>query len=111
MSFYRDTIRKARKQHACELCGAIIKVGDEYHDKSSNEFGDIFNTKECKECQPFLNEFVSSGAYDPDTGYNENTIHDWWIEEKCETCEHRLLFYHDECELTHYCRCENFKKE
>ena len=57
MSFYRDTVRKARKKHKCDLCGAEINVGGNYHDKAGNSPNDesqIFMLKN-EACQPVRN--------------------------------------------------------
>lgn len=133
MSFYRDTVRTARKEHKCNLCGAIIRKCEEYHDKAGNEFGDIFYAKECEKCQPVLDEFCSSDHYDRSEGYCEEWIQSWWMDEKCFACKHRYpvckpdascgdrktcseINKYDRCtggdtcdEMTHYCRCEKFE--
>lgn len=133
MSFYRDTVRTARKEHKCELCGAVIQKGEKYHDKAGNELGDISYVKECEKCQPVLDEFCSSDHYDRSEGYFEEWIQEWWRDVKCYACKH---FYpacipdeycdepefcdcinkHGRCtggdtcdEMTHYCRCEKFE--
>jgi len=105
MSFYRDTLRKARKTHRCELCRAVILIGEKYHDKAGNQDGDIWTFKECEKCQPVIIEFMDS--FRVDDGYCDDFIRDWWMEEKCHKCKH---ISEDDCEMTHYCRCEKFEK-
>ena len=104
MSFYRDTVRTARKEHKCELCGEMIQKGKRYHDKASNEFGDIFYAKECEKCQPVINEFCNSDYYHLSEGYCPILLHEWWIDYKCPECKHSC-----NDEKTHYCRCERFE--
>jgi hypothetical protein len=133
MSFYRDTVRTARKEHKCGLCGAIIKKGEKYHDKAGNELGDIFYVKECEKCQPVIDEFCSSDHYERSEGYCEEWIQEWWRDVKCYECKHRYPICEpdkscgdpktcdeinkygqctggDTCDkMTHYCRCEKFE--
>ncbi|MDD3307725.1 MAG: hypothetical protein PHO29_11610 [Acetobacterium sp.] len=135
MSFYRDTVRTARKEHKCGLCGAIIKKCEKYHDKAGNEFGDIFYVKECEKCQPVIDEFCNSDHYDRSEGYCDEWIQEWWMDVKCYACKHfypacvpdedcdepefcdyidknRRCTGGDTCdEMTHYCRCEKFEVE
>jgi hypothetical protein len=139
MSFYRDTIRKARKEHKCDICHGSIHIGDKYHDKAGiNYDNEFFCGKECEACQPVIGEFMKSDC--ADEGYCDEYIADWWINEKCYICKHRFLpcepndcdcasIYMDggQCDeltpygtckagdtcddMTHYCRCERFEPE
>ena len=63
MSFYRDTVRTARKEHKCDLCGVTIQKGEKYHDKAGND-PDMWGSKECDKCQSVLDDFCSSDYYD-----------------------------------------------
>ena len=139
MSFYRDTIRTARKEHKCSLCQGVIKVGEKYHDKAGTSYGDdsqIYHGKECVPCQAVIREFMETA----DEGYNAEYINEWWRDAKCYDCKHRYLpckpdddckntclqsdgfcrhkTIYDTCkggdicdEMTHYCRCEKFEQE
>jgi hypothetical protein len=109
MSFYRDTIRKARKEHKCELCKATIMVGEQYHDKAGRE-DDMWYTKECEVCQPIITEYLHwSGEYE----YSEEDLKYWWQEEKCPNCTEswRNGGDCDDERMTHYCRCKHFKNK
>lgn len=129
MSFYRDTVRTARREHKCELCGAVIQKGEKYHDKAGND-PDMWDSKECEKCQPVLDEFANSEHYDRSEGYCDEWIQEWWRDYKCDTCKNRLLpcdpdgcdsvsecgnYKDGKCEdafcddMTHYCRCEKFE--
>lgn len=137
MSFYRDTIRVARKEHKCDICKGVIKKGEKYHEKAGlNYDGEFFHSKECESCQPVIAEFCQSDY--ADDGYCGEYIQGWWRGVKCYDCQHHfppcdpdeqckklygeqgltcpsrtstaLCQYNgDECDrMTHYCRCENF---
>lgn len=131
MSFYRDTVRTARKEHKCFLCQGTIKIGESYHDKAGiNYDNDLFYGKECESCQPVINEFMQSDY--GDEGYNEEWINEWWHDVKCYDCKNRwpLCKPGPECdapgcsdykdgrclggdtcdEMTHFCRCENYEQ-
>ena len=138
MSFYRDTIRTARKEHKCGICHGVIKIGEKYHDKAGKHDGDLWHGKECEPCQPVIDEFNESDC--ADEGYCDEYIQEWWREEKCPVCKHYWLpcepdevclkqlikpngscperTKYNTCEagdicgdMTHYCRCEKFEKE
>jgi len=112
MSFYRDTIRKARKQHECELCGVIIEKGETYHDKAGVEFDGLWSSRECNKCRPIIIEFLNSEHWNNNEGYNEGLIREWWMDEKCDVCKCKYTDDDDVCEkMTHYCRCEKFEVE
>lgn len=140
LGFYRDTIRTARKEHKCTICHGIIKPGEKYHDRAGNSVFDedvIYWGKECMACQPVIKEFCQSDCYDE--GYCDEYIQEWWRNEKCYDCQHYFLpcdpdeqckkLYGeyglacpnrtkygtckdgDTCDdMTHYCRCEKYKK-
>ena len=133
MSFYRDTIRTARKEHKCSLCGAVIHIGEKYHDKAGNDCNDdsiLYVGKECFACQPLIDEFFASGS--GDYGYNADNLYKWWRDVKCYDCKHHWppckplpacqipcsnlkngrCIGGDTCDdMTHYCRCEKFEQE
>jgi len=133
VSFYRDTIRKARKEHKCSLCGAVIHIGEEYHDKACNSYNNdtvIYYNKECMKCQPLIVEFFQSDH--ADDGYNAEYMREWWRDVKCYDCKHYWPpckplpacqipcsnLKNDRCiggdpcdDMTHYCRCEKFEPE
>lgn len=94
MSFYRDTIRTARKEHKCWVCHGVIKAGEKYHDKagnSANDENEIFSGKECMACQPIIQEFLDSDHHDSYEGYCDEYIQEWWHDVMCYECKHRYL--------------------
>lgn len=89
MSFYRDTIRVARKEHKCDICKGVIKKGEKYHEKAGlNYEGEFFHCKECESCQPVIAEFCQSDY--ADDGYCGEWIQEWWRDVKCYNCQHRF---------------------
>ena len=138
MSFYRDTVRKARKEHRCDMCHGIIKAGEKYHDKAGNAANDeneVCWGRECMACQPVIEEYINSDMYDNCEGYCDEYIQEWWQNVKCYDCKHRYLpcKLYDGCdcmkngictektkygtcgaddtcdEMTHFCRCEKYE--
>jgi len=127
MSFYRDEIRTARKDHKCDLCHGKIEIGEKYHNKAGNDGSMIWDSKECEKCQSVKDEFYKETG--GDDGYCDDFIRYWWREEKCHKCkdywpecnpnhtckepcdckENGKCTGGDYCDkMTHYCRCENF---
>jgi hypothetical protein len=101
VSFYRDTIRTARKEHKCGLCHGTINIGEKYHDKAGNSAVDenvVYSEKECEACQPVIDEFMSSSM--ADEGYCDEYIQEWWSNEKCWECIHHYL----PCEPNEWCK-------
>lgn len=119
MSFYRDTVRTARKEHKCELCGAIIQKGEKYHDKAGNEPDGIWYTIECEKCQPVIDGYFGEKSTNTNDGYTRDDLREWWRSEKCDFCKYIQQVdsgngspEYSRCyEMTHYCRCENFEVE
>lgn len=135
MSFFRETERKARKQHKCSLCGAVIQIGEIYIDHADNLIDSecVYQGKECLSCQPIKYEYLGSDYSDGE--YNEESIREWWRDLKCGECENLYPVackpsqdcagkIPSECkwnkagkcitdetcdDMTHYCRCENLK--
>jgi hypothetical protein len=93
MSFYRDTVRTARKEHKCSLCHGVIQKGEKYHDKAGNVIDNsyVYSAKECAPCQSVISEYVESGAYDSCEGYCAEYIQEWWRDVMCYNCKHRFL--------------------
>ena len=86
LEFYYHKIKKAHKQHDCEMCGQKIEVGENYSYASGKYDGEFFERKLHQKCEDVLNEVLL------DTGENEfdyEMIQEWWKEEKCEKCKHR----------------------
>ena len=139
MSFYRDSVRTAKKEHKCDLYESVIIIGEKYHNKAGFDqcySDEVWSSKECLECQPVITEFLDSNH--SDEGYCGEFMNEWWRDEKCYDCQHRFLPCKpdndcvdlidedghcedytpygtckagDTCDdMTHYCRCEKFVK-
>jgi hypothetical protein len=57
--FYRDTIRTARKEHKCDLCGHLIPKGQKYHRQSGKDDGDFFDICLHTHCYNILSTYCS----------------------------------------------------
>jgi hypothetical protein len=105
MSFYRNTVRTARKEHKCDICHGVIKAGEQYHDIACNSANDesvVYWGKECMACQPVIRDFLGSSYYDSCEGYCDEYIQEWWLDVKCRECKHRWL----PCVPDNVCRYE-----
>lgn len=141
LAFHVDTIKISLKDHKCNVCGCIIKHGEEHHEKYGIDHDyQSFQNKECKSCQPVINEFcMTEYAHE---GYSGELISEWWKDEKCYTCRHYYLTCepHESCKkympvgaesykectertkygtcmavdtcnsMTHYCRCDQYEQ-
>lgn len=52
-----ERIRKARKQHRCSNCGALIGVGDQYTHIKGRWNGEWESFKECSNCAAVIRNF------------------------------------------------------
>ena len=59
MEFYIYKEHKARKEHECEMCGQIIKVGEEYSEEIGKYEGEFFSRKLHIICYDTLCEILS----------------------------------------------------
>lgn len=67
--------RKAKKQHRCDYCCGIIKIGEMY-DWSKLVFdGEIYVWKSHKKCQSIVDELKRFYSYDD--GITEDDFQDW----------------------------------
>lgn len=133
MGFCKETERKARKQHKCNLCHKTIEVGEKYIVHVDNMYDEtvVVSAKECLDCQPVKDEYLNWARKNDvyQEGYCDEILQTWWIEEKCPKCAN----YHPACkpdntcpgncsdrksgrctadycdDMTHYCRCEKFE--
>jgi hypothetical protein len=132
MSFCRETERTARKEYKCNLCHKVIQVGERYIDHVDNicDESNIVVAKECLDCQMVKKEFLADPeAYNED-GYCDDGLYEWWRNKKCWECgnSHPVCSPDVSCQkpcldlkngrctadycsdMTHHCRCENFKQ-
>lgn len=85
LEFYYHKIKKAHKQHDCEMCGQKIEVGENYSFASGKYEGTIFTTKLHEICKSTLDKTLNAmGEYE----YDYDMIADWWREKKCSICKH-----------------------
>ena len=86
LEFYYHKIKKAHKQHDCEMCGQKIEVGENYSYASGKYEGTIFTTKLHEICKSTLDKTLNAmGEYE----YDYDMIADWWQENKCSMCKYR----------------------
>jgi hypothetical protein len=71
ITVHRTKIRKARKGHKCDECGADIKRGDHYHVHTGRCDGSWFTVKNCKECEQIREDYGCRCIGDLDTMVHE----------------------------------------
>lgn len=59
--FVTDAMRKARKAHKCDECGAAIAPGELYENISGKFDGDFFSQKTCVVCMEIGKTFYCGG--------------------------------------------------
>ncbi len=55
---WRETHRKARKDHKCDCCGALIRAGERYMVVASVFEGQASSEKQCLSCTLAIVEFA-----------------------------------------------------
>lgn len=71
-----DKLRKARKQHTCELCASDIQRGDTYHYNKYAIPEGVYAWKECLSCHELVLVMLDATLefYDYEDGYNLNSV-------------------------------------
>ena len=59
---YRETVRKARKEHRCYACGETIRRGDRYRYTSGVWDGRGESFRHCLQCAAILSHLTDMGA-------------------------------------------------
>ena len=98
-------IKKAKKNHKCDLCELEIHTGEPYTRYSGKYDGEIFDNCYCKVCYEILNRFM----YDSDDSEYDN---DWVIDYAWEyICEEICgAKGKDDCTVNGCLRCEKLRE-
>lgn len=59
VAFYHKELRKARKQHVCDECSAIIQSGEQYEHVRGKYEGYVYSANTCSRCLE-LREWVKA---------------------------------------------------
>lgn len=76
-------VKKARKQHRCEYCGAVIEIGTSYSRESGNFEGEMQDYALCLRCRKLLDSNDQTWAFDEELG----NFHDAFMDSKFIKCE------------------------
>lgn len=68
-----DETPTARKEHWCQLCGRIIRLGETYHRQRNIGDDGPYVFKNCRHCEAILPLI----DYDPGFGYTEDDYSQW----------------------------------
>lgn len=79
-SFYKETLRRARKDHECDACHETISKGHRYYVVSWHFMGNMESIKRCARCQAIhahlqdlgMGEFWPAEKLDCGEGYEEH---------------------------------------
>lgn len=74
----RETTRRAAKAHHCEMCGAMIRVGDLHHVSTNLYDGRVYDWRECIWChRDSICATVHAWWGHPDEGVGYDSARDW----------------------------------
>ena len=79
-------VKKSRKKHCCEYCGAVIEIGNSYSRESGKFEGDIQDYALCLRCRKLLDSNNPTWAMDDGELGN---FHDAFMDSrfiKCQKC-------------------------
>ena len=90
MSFWESKkIKKTRKLHRCEYCGAWIPIGSSCNNEVGTYEGDFNNYYLCERCMTFMDIYVDKSEYElgefSEEVYNSNLLNC----PKCKSDNHR----------------------
>ena len=90
-------IKKARKEHKCNYCSKLIKIGESYQNDLCKDGIDIYHWKSCPKCAFFAHELWE--YIDPDWGLDGDGLNDGMTsflqEFICPNCENWSKDYHE----------------
>lgn len=78
-----SSIKKARKQHRCDYCGAIIEKGEKYYYSFCKYAGEVYEWKSHLECKYIVNELWD--YLDPDDCGVSSDLFNEALLEFCQT--------------------------
>lgn len=85
LEFSNQSNRIARKEHKCDLCGEVIRVGEKYSRYAGKYDGQMFDYKHHLLCLEMISEYC---LWAEDNEYTEDDVIDWLMETVCYNCEH-----------------------
>ena len=85
LDFYNISLRKANKEHICELCGEKIKVGEQYKRNSGKFDGEFYDISLHLFCDGIVNDYCTEIGED---SWDYDGVHDWVYERVCYDCKH-----------------------
>lgn len=88
MKVLEDKIKKARKEHKCDICGEVINKGDEYSSQTYiDDDREFWKFKSHKECVEYIEDIGSIDEVAEDVFWD-------YLEKDCENyeihCENKL---------------------
>ena len=84
--FQTSKLRKANKEHKCDLCGAAIKPGERYWRITGKWYYGFYDTKLHMNCDTLIDKYCdSTGEYE----WSEDSVLEWIADEACIGCAHK----------------------
>ena len=85
--FYNEKQHTARKEHICEMCGGVIKVGEKYWNEVGKYNGEFFSRALHDICHKMEREFCC----EVDTEFSWDDITEYIQETYCTKCCHYFV--------------------
>ena len=79
MGFNRTSHLIARKEHNCDLCGDLIKIGEKYV-RSCGIYDGFYDVKHHENCAAIIDKYCREHDYDD---YTYDAIFDWIYDVVC----------------------------
>ena len=98
--FSRNSRPTARKEHKCDLCGGVIKIGEKYLRSSGVYIGEFFDTKHHIECERIIHKYCKDME---DNEFVVDAVNDWVHDRVCVDCD-------APCPYSSPCRCPMVRK-
>lgn len=82
--FNRNSRPAARKEHKCDLCGGVIKIGERYLHSVGVYIGEFFDTKHHIECERIIQKYCNDQE---DCEFIADEVNDWVHNRVCIDCD------------------------
>ena len=107
LEFYNDKVQRAKKEHKCEFCNQIIKIGEKYHRQSGKYDGDFFDRCLHMTCNKMISTYCAEEKEYEDISYDG--VIDWLRDKHCNDCSED-----EECSISMF-KCkkitDNYQEE
>ncbi len=74
----------AKKEHKCDLCGGVIKIGEKYCRNTGVYISEFYDDKHHIECERIIHKYCND---QDEYEYEADAVNDWVRDRVCIDCD------------------------